>query len=158
MNSFPAWKHINIGTHTRVEELIEDILAEGFRIGDWARDILTDSAFSLAKRETTLTLVRVAVSELDFKKGAYRKDIYERAHSFGLKLCPLETGPQLHLQYKDQPRLESLQIGMEPQTDATGHESEFRVVHGGDNFLWLVGDHKHPEDFWKADEYFIFMK
>ena len=120
--------------------------------------MLRNPAFLLAKQKTEVHLMRVTASELGFKKGAYRKDIYERAYSFGLTLCPLEIGPQLRLQYKDQPRLESLQIGMKPQTDATGHESEFRVVHGGDDFLWLVGDHKHPEDFWEADEYFIFVK
>lgn len=73
-------------------------------------------------------------------------------------MCPPEVGPQLRLQYTDQPKLESIQIGMEPQVDSEDHESEFRVVHGVDGFLWLVGDHKHSDDFWKENEYFVFIK
>lgn len=157
MNSVFVWKRIHIGTHAALEGLIKDILSEGFRIGDWAHDVLRSSAFSLAAQESVLDLVRVSVADLDFPQGAYRKDIYERAFSRGFNPCPLEVGPQLRLQYRDQPRLESLQIGMEPQVDSTGHESEFRVVHGGDDLLWLAGDHKHPEDFWEANECFVFV-
>jgi len=155
---FPVWKTINIGTYSNVEDLKQAILGTGFKIGDWASDVLESPSFTLAKKEQKVELVRVTPKELGFKDGAPRSDIYKQAFELGLELCALEIGPQLRLQYIDQPRLESLQIGMKPQIDSEGHESEFRVVHGGDDFIWLVGDHKHLDDFWEEDEYFIFVK
>lgn len=151
------WKTISVGTYISVGELKKAIHAKGFRIGSWAEDVLQSQKFTLAPKENIIHLVRVTPQDLGFPDGAYRTDIYKRAIEFGLELCPLEIGPQLRLQYVDQPKLESLQIGMEPQTDSKGHESEFRVVHAVDGFLWLVGDHKHPIDFWEKDEYFVFM-
>lgn len=155
---FPTWKTISIGNFTNVQEIKKALLDSGFRIGSWADDVLKSSNFTLSTIERKIDLVRITPKDLGFSNGAYRKDIYKRALEVGLKLCPLEVGPQLRLQYLDQPKLESLQIGMEPQVDSEGHESEFRVVYGGDNFIWLVGDHKHPNDFWAPEEYFIFMK
>jgi hypothetical protein len=157
-NNFSTWKTIKIETYSDVESLKEAILNAGFHIGSWAEDVLESQQFVLSSKESEVDLVRVTPKDLGFPDGAYRRDIYKKALSLGLKLCTLDVGPQLRLQYTDQPRLESLQVGMEPQVDSEGHESEFRVVHGGDDFIWLVGDHKHPTDFWRKEEYFIFTK
>jgi hypothetical protein len=62
------------------------------------------------------------------------------------------------IHHKDQAKLESLEIAMEPITDSEGHSSEFRIVHSPDGYLWLVGDHKHSDNFWRRDEFFIFRK
>jgi len=158
MSTLPIWKTISIGTYSDAESLKEAILDSGFKIGDWAEDVLNSSNFTLAPEKKDINLVKVTPKDLGFQDRASRTDIYKKALELGLELCPLEVGPQLRLQYTDQPRLESLQIGMEPQKDSEGHESEFRVVHGGDDFIWLVGDHKHADDLWGADEPFIFVK
>jgi len=158
MLEIPIWKTINIGTYSSVEDLRQAILDAGFKIGDWAEDVLNSENFALTPEEKSVDLVKITPKALGFENGAQRTDIYNKAFEDSLEICPLEIGPQLRLQYTDQPRLESLQIGMEPQKDSGGHESEFRVVHGGDNFIWLVGDHKHPDDFWGPDQPFIFVK
>ncbi|MEX0652153.1 MAG: hypothetical protein WD509_01380 [Candidatus Paceibacterota bacterium] len=158
MKRFQVWKTINIGTYKNVEELKRAIKEKGFRIGSWAEDVLHSESFTMSKTEKKVDLVRITPSGLGFSNGAYRKDIYKKATEAGLEICPLEVGPQLRIQYLHQPRLESLQIGMESQFDSENHESQFRVVHGGDNFIWLVGDHKHLDDFWKGDEDFIFVQ
>lgn len=158
ISHFPTWKTITIGTYTNVNVLKKAILNSDFRIGSWADDVLKSSNFTLAPKKKEIDLVRITPQDLGFQDGAYRVNIYKRALGFGLELCPLEVGPQLRLQYTDQPKLESLQIGMEPQVDSNGHESEFRVVHGEDDIVWLVGDHKHSDDFWAAKEHFIFVK
>lgn len=154
---FPIWKTITIGTFTTIDGLRSAILDKGFRIGDWAEDVLASPTFTLATERKEINLVKVTPKDLGFNDGSYREDIYSRAQEASLRLCPLEVGPQLRLKYTDQPKMESLQIGMETQTDSVGHPSQFRVVHGGDNFLWLVGDHKHDDDFWRADELFVFV-
>jgi hypothetical protein len=153
-----TWKTVTVGTFADVHALQKALIDSGFRIGTWAEDVLNSPNFTISPQQREINLVRVTPQDLGFPSGALRTAIYKKGLEFGLSLCPLEVGPQLRLQYSDQPRLESLQIGMEPQLDSEGHESEFRVVHGGDDFLWLVGDHKHPNDFWAKDEYFIFLK
>ena len=148
------WKTIKIGIYKDLESLKDALLQNGFRIGDWANDILEKTELSSEKK--SIDLVKISVEELGLTKGAYKKDIYKKAFELGLKLCPPEIGPHLRLQYNNQEKLESLQIAMEPISDSTGHFSEFRIVHSPDGYLWLVGDHKHPDNFWKSDEFFVF--
>ena len=152
------WKTLKLGSFQNVESIYKTIIKNVFKIGDWAHDILKSDVFVISPTEKEVDIVRVKVRDLGFNEGAYRKDIYQQAIEMGLELCSLEIGPILRLAYKDQPRSESLQIGMEPQKDSGNHESEFRVAHSVDGHLFLVGDHKHPTDFWEADEFFVFVK
>lgn len=154
--NFSVWKTITIGNIKTLDEIKSAIISKGFRIGSWAEDVLNSSAFTLAIDESQIDLYKVTPRDLGFIDGAYLAEVYWRAGELGLKLCPLEVGPQLRIQYLDQPKKESLQIAMESQRDSEDHKSQFRVVYGGDGFVWLVGDHKHPKDFWKVDEPFIF--
>lgn len=132
------------------------MLESGFRIGDWAHDVLHSANFALTQEKKTVTLVQITPHELGFASGAFRADIYERAGMRGLAICPPEIGPILRMEYNEQPYLESIQIGMSLQTDSIGHESVFRVVHGGDHIKWLVGDHRHMDDYWSAEDIFVF--
>jgi hypothetical protein len=80
-----------------------------------ANEIIGRPAFALSRTRTAVDLVVLSVSELGFgKPGASLKDIYARAKSLGFALCPAEVGPQLRLQYLEQPPGEVLHIGMEP--------------------------------------------
>ncbi|MBI4692031.1 MAG: hypothetical protein HY773_01110 [Candidatus Terrybacteria bacterium] len=104
-SSFPVWKTVTLGIHKSVDEYRKALEANGFKIGNWGDDILGKSAFTVSSEETEVELVKMTVAELGFKDSATRKDIYERAIEFGLKLCPNEVGPALRLQYTDQPIL-----------------------------------------------------
>ncbi len=42
------------------------------------------------------------------------REIHTRARELGLDACSPEIGPQLRLQYSDQPRGEKLYVGMDP--------------------------------------------
>jgi len=135
---FPVWKKITLGTFENVEELKAAIVSKGFRIGSWAEDVLNGSGFSLLPIKREVGLVRITPRELGFANGAYRLDVYRRAFECGLEICLPEVGPQLRLQYSDQPPLESLQIGMEAHVDSLGHpvpsrswRRRFRVAGGG---------------------------
>ncbi len=103
-------------------------------------------------------LVRVTVAELGFPNGETRREIYARALKLGLELCPSEVGPQLRLQYSDQPKGEWVIIGMEPITDSGGYSSVFYVVRDGAG-LWLNGYSGHPEVFfWDDSGHFVFVR
>ena len=102
-------------------------------------------------------MVVVSVAELGFKDGATREQIYARAKELGLDLCPAEVGPQLRLQYKDQPNGEWLVIAMEPITGSVGNLNLFRVRRD-DSDLWLDGDYDYPDYVWDAGDRFVFSR
>ena len=139
-SDIPVWKTITLGTYRDVNALREhldsrhcglDKTADGIRdraarvrgtmtplqcaLGDSAAELIGRPAFTLSKTRTEVTLVVLSVSELGFKdEGATMKEIYARAQQLGLELCPAEVGPQLRLQYLDQPLGEFLHIAMKP--------------------------------------------
>ncbi|MAZ40941.1 hypothetical protein CL654_02395 [bacterium] len=158
MKDFKIWKTIELGTHKNINDLETAIQKSKMIIGSWAKDVLYSKEFILSNNKTSLDLFRITPKELGYPTGVTTEVIYNKIFDFGLSLCPLEVGPQLRLQYKNQPLLESLQIGMRQQEDTKGYKSEFRVVHAVDGKLWLAGDHKHKDNFWDPDEYFIFCK
>ena len=120
-----------------------------------ANDILGKPAFTVATEETELDLVVVSVAELGFKNGATREQIYSRAEERGLDHCPAEVGPQLRLQYADQPKGEWLVVGMEPITDSGG-DLELFGVERGDSGLWLSSCFDDPGGVWSSDDRFAF--
>jgi len=154
---FAIWRTIHLGGFKTVQDLRQALLDASCRIGDWANNLLGQSAFKLVAEETDADLVVVSVGKLGFKDGATRKEIYERAIQLGLELCPPEIGPQLRLQYKDQPLGEWLLIAMEPITDSGGGLSVFFVKHDGVG-LWLGGDGGHPDFFWFAGRRWVFLR
>jgi len=155
---FRVWKTIKLGTGLETaDDFRRAFKATGCRIGNLASDILDKPAFTASDTEMELDLFNVSVAELGFKDGATRRDIYERALKLDLELCPNETGPQLRLQYQDQPRGEWLLIGMEPIRSSDGGLSIFNVVHGNDE-LWLYGCNGNPDDLWDSGDRFVFCR
>lgn len=142
--AFPTWRRIKIGTHKSVEELVMAIEAKGFKIDGMARYISKNVA--LAEKVSEVELVRVTLRELDFERGAATcKDIYDRAISFSLSLCPAEVGLQLRLQYEDQRRGEWLSVAMEHIADSDGVLRVFSVAHDGfDRCLYTNNGHPAP--------------
>ena len=153
---FNVWKTIKLGTGLKTAEEFRRVLRDGeFRLSDWASDILGKPAFKAADEETEVDLVKVTVAELGFKKGARRNQIYERARDLGLELCPPEVGPQLRLQYQDQPNGEWILVAMEPIVDSDGGPELFSVGRS-DSELWLSSYWSSPGDFWYADGRWVF--
>ena len=152
-----VWKTIKLGTGLKTAKDFRKALKKsGNRIGDWGDDILGQPAFTVSKSEVEVDLVNISVAELGFKDGATRKDIYDRASELGLQLCPAEVGPQLRIQYADQPKGEWLRIAMEPIADSDGLLNVFDVAYGRDG-RWLGGSHGRPDDFWGGDNRFVFL-
>lgn len=152
---FPTWKTIRLGTHETTDALFQALTANGCRISDWANDLL--KKITVCPIEVDAELVVASVADLGFPNGATRKEIYERAAELGLKLCPPEVGPQLRLQYNDQPGGEWLLVAMEPITDSHGRPDVFDVARGSDG-LWLYADDGGPAHFWYGSHLWVFLR
>lgn len=141
----PAFMTVKLGTHPDNEALRQALLDAGNRIGDWGADIL--KRVKVASEPTEVDIVVVSVAELGFPNGATREQIYEKALSLGLKLCPAEVGPQMRLQYTEQPNGEWILVAMDPITASDGSLLVFSVVHAHDG-RWLYGHYGRPDYVW----------
>jgi hypothetical protein len=154
-----TWKKIKLGTGIKNADGFRKALKEAdCDIGYWGNDILGKPAFTVSPSETKVELVVVSVAELGFKDGATRADIYKRANELGLDLCPNEVGPQLCLQYRDQPKGEWLLIAMEPIIDSDDGLRVFDVKRNGDGGQWLDGCSGGPDHFWGAGYRWVFLR
>lgn len=152
-----VWKTIKLGGVKNGKGFVSEIEKRDCRVGDWAKHMLSQKVFSVAKEETDIDLIVLSVAELGFKDGANYCDTCARAIELGLELCPAEVGPQLRLQYADQPRGEWLVIAMEPIRVSGGGLGVFLVGHDGGG-RWLSGRYGRPVDFWRADYRFVFCR
>lgn len=159
VSTFKVWKTLKLGTGLSTAADFRAALKRGGnKIGDWANDILGKPAFTAVSQETEVDLVKVTVAELGFKDSATYRQICERAMGFGLELCPAEVGPQLRLQYQDQPFGEWLVIAMEPIADSDGDLFVFYVEHDDDG-RWLSGGRGgHPDYGWCGGVQFVFLR
>lgn len=154
--TLPVWRTIKIGTG--IEDGVSfccELERKDFRIGDWARDMLGQKAFTVATAEEDVDLVRLSVADLGYKEGARYDAICARAIEMGLELCPAEVGPQLRLQYPDQPPDEWFLIAMEAIRDSDGDLRVFRVEHLGAG-LWLYSNCGDPALCWFPGRRFVF--
>lgn len=116
--------------------------------------------------------VRLRVAELGFPEGALTREIIGserdrdlfgnsapftggRGNQLGLELCPPDVGPQLRLDYDNQPSGERLHVAMKPITAADGEPRIFVVAHNSDG-LSLDAARARPDDKWASDDTFVF--
>lgn len=155
---FKIWKTIKLGTGIKTAGDFQKALeSNGCRVSDWAEDILGNPAFTSAAEEIEVDLVKVTVGELGFKDGARRDQIYDRVRELGLEICPPEVGPQLRLQYKDQPKGEWILVGMEPIADSGDGLLVFRVGRH-DSELWLGVYRDDPGGVWLSGSQWVFVR
>ena len=134
------WQTATLGTYKTIDALRDALDAKRIHIGDRADEILGRSAFNLSKIRRDARLVVLAVSELGFEEeGASPVDIYARARQRGFELCPAELGPQLRLQYLNQPLGEFLHIAMAPIALYGGEPADFTVANGGARLILIAG-------------------
>ena len=152
---FVVWRKIRIGTDLKT---VEDF-RRALRVRD-VRDLTKETtellrwvASSVSETEKEVALVLTTPAGLGFAKGAKLRQIYRKALQLGLELCPAEVGPQLRLQYFDQPKGQWLVIAMEPVNDY----KIFNVDHGIDGILSLGSDKGDPDTFWGEDHPFVFL-
>lgn len=156
--SFPEKKirreSVEIGGKT-TEQLIAEMEAAHINISDYAKSMMKNRDFIPGKTREEATLIRLTVADLGFKTSATTDQIYERAQTLGLELCPPDTGPNYRLKYKDQPLNEWVRIGMKQIADSDGRPFVFNLARyaGG---LWLDSHWAKPDRTWGPDDGFVF--
>ena len=102
---FTADLTITLGTHRSGADLLEALLEEKCGVSLWSRQALGNQDFPVVAEEITVDIVVVSMLEMGFTESelATLDTIYDRAKQMGLETCPVETAPQLRLQFLDQP-------------------------------------------------------
>ena len=155
----PIWKTITIGKYKGANAVRAaiDTAPCPIAMGDWADEILGRPAFPFSRAKLDITR-RVSAAELGFgPDGASLHDIYARADTFGLDLCPAEVGPILRLNYLDQPLGEFLHVAMRPVATYGGELVDFTLGNGGSALL-LIGGDAHPDGVFTGAVRFVFMR
>ena len=111
---FQIWRRTTLGSYKGVDAYRDALDAAKIKIGDAADEILGRPAFPYVSGKMDVELTVVSAAELGVESKSALADVYNRARQLGLVLCPAEVGPQLRLDYRDQPLGESLIIAMEP--------------------------------------------
>jgi hypothetical protein len=154
----PVWKTITVGTFADLFALSSALDAVGCGIGNSAGEILARPSFTLSTTKTSVELFTVSASELGFPTDtASLADIYARAKQLGFGLAAAEIGPQLRLQYFDQPIGEFLIIGMEPIRTWNGEPVILTVANGGAGLI-LIGQDGSADAQISVASHFLFVR
>ncbi len=119
-----------------------------------------------------LNAVRLRVADLGFPNGALTREIIGserdrdlfghpapftggKGNQLGLDLCPPEIGPELRLQYDNQPAGERVYVAMKPIAAKDGEPRIFVVEHSPAG-LSLDAARARPDDQWAAKDLFVF--
>lgn len=153
-----VWRSLWIGTFASKWALYQALDTANCGMGDSAQLIFVEPKFTVSSKATPMDLVSVQVSELGFTSGdAELKDIYARAQKLGFALAAAEVGPQLRLQYFNQPIGEFVSIGMEPIKTRGGESSIFVVGNGGAGLL-LLGAEVSADAKFDPSSRFVFVR
>lgn len=153
----PIWRTVTLGSYKAIDALRDALHAKRIRVDDTADELLSRPTFDLSKTARDARLVVLAVSELGFEEaGASLAEIYARARQLGFELCPAEVGPQLRLQYLDQPLGEFLHIAMAPIARYGVEPTDFTVANGGGGLILIAGD-AHPKFIMPSTMRFVFV-
>ncbi len=137
----PTWKTIEVGSFPDAMALRNALDAAGCAIGGQAEEALARPAFTVASRKMQIDLVAISPAELGFDGDTVAlAAIYARARQLGFQPAPAEVGPQLRLQYFDQPLGEFLVVGMEPISTWSGEPVILTVANGGAGLVMIGQD------------------
>lgn len=136
-------------------QLLKELKQKKIDVSDWAKQMMDNKNFTTSKKPEKIILMRLTVKDIGFPDGATTQEIYNRVKELGLELCPAETGPNLRLNYLDQPLAEWFWIAMKQITDSGGDPGMFGLdrVAGG---LWLDGSWASPGSGWDSGSRFVF--
>ncbi|MGO4511465.1 hypothetical protein AB4Z51_31090 [Bradyrhizobium sp. 2TAF36] len=126
-----------------------------------ARDVPTWKTIAVGTFGNSFAYVEllvVSAVQLGFKTDSVPLAvIYARARQLGLELAAAEVGPQLRLQYLDQPMGEFLIVGMQPIKTWSGEPVVLNVANGGAGLI-LIGQDGRDDAEIPATSRFLFVR
>jgi hypothetical protein len=149
-------------------QLLEALKANHIQLNASATALFEHPNFVTSTHQSQLEVVQVSVADLGFASGATTQDIYAKAYTHGLALCPIEFGAYYRLGYLEQP--EGF-IGFAPTqhcappgsvTVAAQAISPDDTVPKGfylrriEGALWLRGYHCDATHVWSPEDVFAF--
>jgi hypothetical protein len=153
---FQTWRTITLGTYKGVNAYRDTLDSARIRIGDSADEILGRPAFPYARTKTGVELAVLSAADLGVESDqSSLAEVYQRAREAGLELCPAEVGPQLRLDYRNQPLGEALDIAMEPVATYSGDPTMLTLANWGTGLL-LIGRDGRPESMVFRKSRFVF--
>ena len=150
-------------------ELLARLDAADGRLNEAAHALFADARFVTSGVSSAVAAIQVSVGALGFPVGATFSDLVGRARSQGLRLCPLELGPHLRLQFTDQAEGAagndvtrgcappgSLTVASEPVSndDETPKGFYLRRI---ESKLWLRGYRSWPGHKWGPQDVIMFL-
>lgn len=120
-----VFRTVKLGTEKGGKDFAKDIEGKRMKVSMAAGDLLANLGFRITPKEMELDLVAITGKELGFEEPTEFQNIVVKAKEMGLQLCPAQVGPELRLQYDDQPPGPWLVIGMEPMNDSKGSPKLF---------------------------------
>jgi hypothetical protein len=153
---FQIWRTITLGTYKSVNAYRRALDSAGIKIGDAADEILGRPGFPYGTMKTDVELVLVSAADLGLETESSLADVYKRARQVGLQLCPAEVGPQLRLDYRNQPRGEALTIAMEPIATYNGEPTILALANFAPSGLLLIGSNGRSEFIVPSTFRFVF--
>lgn len=148
------WKSLQLGNYKSGDDLFRELNLGGFLITDGAADILEKT--QLAMTRTQISTVKVSLWQLGLSADSTAYTIHDRAAQCGFDTVPAEVGPQLRLQYVDQPPGEYLLVGMDP-ISLDGYPSIFAISHDCGRCL-LDADCGYRGHFWSITSRWVFAR
>ncbi|RTE88414.1 MULTISPECIES: hypothetical protein [Bradyrhizobium] len=140
-----TWRRVAIGTFADSLKLRNELDRIGCSVGGQAAEVFARPTFLIATRKTNIELALVSPAQLGFTSDtATLADVYTRARNLGFELAAAEVGPQLRIQYFDQPIGEFLIIGMDPIKTWSGEPVILNVANGGAGLI-LIGQDGRAE-------------
>lgn len=136
------------------EEWEQELQQAGIHLSQTATDWLKGPGF-FADQKDRVTLISLTVADLGFDVGGVPIDqIFQRAHEFGLELCPAEVAPPYCRTYLNKPiKDEWTYVGMEQVDNALGRPGVLRMSH--QSYGVQLGDMDY--DQWQLGHRFIFQ-
>ena len=157
-SELPIWKTITLGLHRGVNAVRNALDEARIAVGDSADEILGRPAFTFAsERRATRSCPAFGRGARLRREGGTLADIHARAVRLGLELCPEEVGPQLRLQYLNQPVGEFLHVAMKPQRTYGGDLVDFTLANSGAG-LSLLGGSARPDLVVARNVVFVFVR
>ena len=158
---------VQIGGQTKAE-LLEHLARNGVEINDLGRVLFANDKFPTSDVRTDLATVELSVRNLGLSEGARLSDVYASAARLRLRLCPIELGPHLRLQFLDQPEGFLGQPVWRHRAPPGSITIASEMLAGDDDFPkgfylrringtpWLRGYRCGQEDVWDPEDRFVF--